>query len=146
MPAVGSHRKNIDDTAGLSGLDQVRDQALHDQKWPAHIRVEVPIPYFEAGIEKRAAICRSSRVHQGIDAAKVLDRCVDQPVTIVRDRHIRLTNRQSVPRVCTLLAALFPLSVFRPLMTIPGAPSKASLLAIASPSPCVPPVITAIVN
>lgn len=56
------------------------------------------------------------------------------------------TNRQSVPSACTSLAALSPLRLFRPLITIPGAPSSASLLAMASPKPWVPPVITAMVD
>jgi hypothetical protein len=55
-------------------------------------------------------------------------------------------NRQSLPRERTLAAAASPFSAFRPLTTMPGDPSSASLLAIASPRPCVPPVITAMVD
>src|SRR5580704_6549728 len=43
-------------------------------------------------------------------------------------------------------AAPSPFSAFRPLMTMPGAPSRASLLAMASPRPCVPPVMIAMMD
>jgi len=41
------------------------------------------------------------------------------------------TNNQSAPRARTVSAASLPFPAFRPLMTIPSAPSYASLLAIA---------------
>jgi hypothetical protein len=56
------------------------------------------------------------------------------------------TNKQFVPSACTSLAAFSPLSLLRPVITIPGAPSRASLLAMASPNPWVPPVMIAMVE
>jgi hypothetical protein len=66
------------------------DNALRGQKRAAHIRVKMSVPELEASIEKRAAICRASGVHEAANATKVFQSRVDEPVTVIRYRNICL--------------------------------------------------------
>jgi RNase adaptor protein for sRNA GlmZ degradation len=87
---MGSHREDVDDAARLAGLNQVGHHALHDEKWTTHVCIEVPIPDLDCRIEQVAAIGCCGRVHQAVDTAEMLQTRIDQPMTIIDDRHVCL--------------------------------------------------------
>ena len=95
------------------------------------------------GVENIAAISQRGGVDQGVDTAEALIRLRDHFAAIGDLREIgldkdsRTAGRRDFAR--DPLAAL----AFRPQITSPAAPRSPKSRAMASPSPCVPPVTIA---
>jgi hypothetical protein len=83
LPAMGHHRKDVDDAARLATLDQVSDHALHQQERAARIGIELTLPELEAGVEQRAAVSERGRVHESIHVPKALQSCLYESVAVI---------------------------------------------------------------
>ena len=133
---MGSHGDNVDNAAWLAGFDQLSNHALHHQKRGACIGIKESLPTLGTGVQKRAAIGCTRRVHKAVDAPEALQSRGDEVITVLWNRDVGLHKEALRPHRVDASSRVFALvqastAKNDPTRSFP----RASRLAMANPRP-----------
>ena len=134
-------RDDVDDAARPLRRLQPAHRFLGQDEGCAHVDVEQPVPQLDAGVLDRAAVGQAGGVDQAVDRAEALGRlCHDALARLgIGEIGARRTASGRTSLRCPW-RRLRRAPASRPVMHSALAPLAAASRAIASPTPCVPPV------